>query len=336
MPWQKKSKPRKKAERVVKHKLPDGTIKEYRYAAYEAKPSLRRADNLSSMIDAYKDSPEWRRMKPVTKETYSLYLRPLDKIGGIDPTTLRRRDVMEIRDAISSSSGNGAANYFVTVTRQLFKWAIDRERVEINPASRIDKLETGHLPAWTQDQADIALRYLPEHLRRVVVLGMHTGQRRGDLCSMGWSAYDGQRIRLTQQKTDKPLVVPVHPDLKVELDSWRMRRTAAATTILTDHNGLPWTPRNLSTNMPNALRRIILPDGSKLPEHLNIHGLRKLAATNLAEAGCSTKEIAAVTGHETLAMVELYTKSADQERLATAAIHRLQTSNKNTKTQKTA
>jgi hypothetical protein len=31
-----------------------------------------------------------------------------------------------------------------------------------------------------------------------------------------------------------------------------------------------------------------------------------------------------ITGHRTLSMVELYTRSADQERLATAAVHRLQ------------
>jgi hypothetical protein len=47
--------------------------------------------------------------------------------------------------------------------------------------------------------------------------------------------------------------------------------------------------------------------------------------TNLAEAGCSAHEIAAITGHRSLALVSLYTASADQERMATAAIVRLQT-----------
>jgi integrase len=89
--------------------------------------------------------------------------------------------------------------------------------------------------------------------------------------------------------------------------------------------------------MKAGLGRIKVPEGQEeLPPNLNIHGLRKLAASNLAEAGCSTKEIAAITGHETLAMIELYTKSADQKRLATAAIHRLQTFTKLTNEQKIA
>jgi integrase len=64
-------------------------------------------------------------------------------------------------------------------------------------------------------------------------------------------------------------------------------------------------------------------------EHLQLkglvfHGLRKAAAVRLAEAGCSTHEIAAITGHETLAMVELYTKGAEQKRRAVAAIQKLE------------
>ncbi|GBQ44968.1 hypothetical protein AA11826_0761 [Komagataeibacter oboediens DSM 11826] len=63
----------------------------------------------------------------------------------------------------------------------------------------------------------------------------------------------------------------------------------------------------------------------KIPKGLNVHGLRKLAATLLAEAGCTTHEIAAITGHKTLAMVQHYTLSADQERLAKGAVNRMET-----------
>ncbi len=54
------------------------------------------------------------------------------------------------------------------------------------------------------------------------------------------------------------------------------------------------------------------------------HGLRKAAASKLAEAGCSTKEIAAITGHLTLQMVELYTREAEQKKLAKRAMRRFE------------
>jgi hypothetical protein len=59
-----------------------------------------------------------------------------------------------------------------------------------------------------------------------------------------------------------------------------------------------------------------------LPERCKAHGLRKAAARRLGEAGCSASEIAAITGHKTLAEVERYMRAADQERLARQAIQR--------------
>ena len=53
------------------------------------------------------------------------------------------------------------------------------------------------------------------------------------------------------------------------------------------------------------------------------HGLRKTAATRLADAGCTTKQMQAITGHATMREVERYTKAADQEKLAREAIARL-------------
>jgi hypothetical protein len=43
----------------------------------------------------------------------------------------------------------------------------------------------------------------------------------------------------------------------------------------------------------------------------------------LAEAGCSEKQIAAISGHKTLRMMQHYTQAADQERMARAAIEQL-------------
>jgi len=49
----------------------------------------------------------------------------------------------------------------------------------------------------------------------------------------------------------------------------------------------------------------------------------KAALTRLADAGCTTHELAAISGHKTLSEVERYTKGADQARLARAAMERI-------------
>ena len=56
-----------------------------------------------------------------------------------------------------------------------------------------------------------------------------------------------------------------------------------------------------------------------LSDKLSMHGLRKAAARRLAEAGCTTHEIASITGHKTLSEIERYTREAEQTRLARTA-----------------
>lgn len=303
----------RKAAKTVRHTLKDGTVKVYKYDRRAPKVTTRAADSTAELIASYQRSPEWHALAASTQIKYTIYLRPLQTLGHLSVTAWSRRDILTLRDAIATSRGHAAATAFVRTASALFSWAIDREWLEHSPVTRIKALPGGHLRAWTREEAAIAETMLPHHLARVVILARYTGQRRGDLCAMGWTAYDGASIRLVQQKTGAPLVLPVHPVLKTHLDTW----PRIAATILTNAHGRPWKPQDLSYALPAALGRIDLSDD------LNVHGLRKLAATELADAGCSVHEIAAITGHRTLSMVQLYTRSADQERLASAAIVRL-------------
>lgn len=308
------------AEHIVKRTLADGTVKEYRYARHRrTKPQPKAVDSIHALIEAYQCSPEWGGLADATKTQYELYLRPLFRVGHVPVDQVKRRDLKLVRDRIAKERGNGAAHGFVRAASALFSFAVDSDWIEASPATRLTKgLPRGHLRAWTPEEAQAALARLPEPLRRVVVLALYTGQRRGDLCALRWSAYDGQEIKLTQQKTKEPMVIPCHDALKAELDAWRKDAVAGIgeATILTDNKGKPWKPNLLSHYMPAALVRI------GLSNEINVHGIRKLAAANLAEAGCSTKEIAAITGHRTSAMVDFYTRSADQRKLAGAAIVR--------------
>jgi len=311
---QRSSKP--PAGRIVRKRLADGTVKVYRYAPYSA-PQKPAGDTIRAMLRAYEDSPEWRALTKATRAQYLIYLRPWLKVGEGSPRDVTRRQILEARDAMAKVRGTGAATGFGRVTSALFQWALDRGWVETNPAHRLRALPGGHLPAWTEAQIATAMAGLPEELRRVAVLALHTGQRRGDLCRMTWAAYDGATIRLRQAKTGRPMAIPAHPDLRAELDAWKAERGDSVLILRSPRTG-GWTPEHLSREMGKALVKAGLPAG------LNVHGLRKAAARRLAEAGCSALEIAAITGHLSLSMVQLYTASADQERLAGAAVRKLQ------------
>lgn len=302
-------------DRIERRTLADGTVKVYRYAAKTQKPS--DAKTVGRIISDWQRSPEWERLSKSTAVGYTRYIGPLyDAFKGVEFKTVRRRHLLDLRDMVAKKRGHGAAIAFCRAVSVLFKWAIDHEIVDSSPAVRMkEPLNRGTLPTWTLEQALIAENLLPQTYSRAVFLARHTAQRRGDLCRLRWSDYDGASLRLTQQKTKTPMVIPVVPELKMQLDEWK--REAVGLTILGYSNGRPINPDVLSVRLPALLAKIGLPKG------LNIHGLRKLAAVTLANAGCSVHEIAAMTGHKSLGMVQLYTAAADQQTLSKAAVFRL-------------
>jgi integrase len=58
-------------------------------------------------------------------------------------------------------------------------------------------------------------------------------------------------------------------------------------------------------------------------ENCSAHGLRKAAATRLAEAGATTQQIMAVTGHKSIGQVEVYTRDANRGALADAGMAKI-------------
>lgn len=296
-----------KADRVVRRTLANGTVKEYRYPRGKPQAARFGHDTIGALILAYKRSPEWLALAPASRATYAIYLRTLEADPHTRVPEVTRRHILDMRDALAVERGIGASTGFLRAASALFGWALDREWITTTPLYRVRPLQGGSLPAWTQEQAAQALRVLPEHLRRVVVLAWHTGQRRGDLVRLRWSDYDGRVLRLVQGKTGVALVLPVPAGLRAELDTWK--RDASTLTILADAGGKPWNATYLSSALGRALDRLGM-------RGLNVHGLRKLRATELADAGATTHEIAAITGHRTLGMVAHYTRDADQERLA--------------------
>lgn len=300
---------------VVRKRLADGSVREYHYPRHRPQSTRYGADSVAALVAAWKISPEWAALSPVTVSGYLTYLRDLERMGAVPAADVKRRDILAVRDAIAATRGNGAAQAFVRSAGAAFAWGVERGWVDVSPCHKIRRLKGGHLPEWSEEQISLALDKLPDYLRRAVLLALYTGQRRGDLCAVTWGQHDGATVRLRQGKTGKALAIPLHPVLRAEMAEWK--RAATSTHILTTRTGVPWIPTHLSQDLGRALVAIGFPPG------WNIHGLRKAAAARLADAGCTVHEIASITGHSSLALVALYTRRADQEKLANSAIGRL-------------
>lgn len=208
------------SDKVVRRRLADGSVKEYRY------PRRRRGPpTVGDVIAAYKDSYEWRRLKPSTKKAYGFALEEIREHENVLVAEIRRRHIKNMRDDLSDTPA--FANLVVAVWRNVLNQAVEDELVIANVAVGIKKLQTGEYVHWSEEQISYGLTNLTGSFWRLMVLGLYTGQRIGDCCRMTKADYDGSAIRVVQEKTGAKLWVEAHKDLRHELDSGAGPTTAS-------------------------------------------------------------------------------------------------------------
>ena len=182
-----------------------------------------------------------------------------------------------------------------------------------DPTERIKlpRYKTDGIHSWTEQEIEQfqSRHALGTRARLALALLLYTAQRRGDVIHMGRQHVRGGMISVHQKKTGTKLQIPVHPSLGKVLES----TAADHLTFLVTERGVPFSEAGFG----NWFRERC--DEAGLGR-CSAHGLRKAACRRLAEAGCSEKQIAALSGHISLSEVQRYTKAADQVRLAREAM----------------
>jgi integrase len=274
--------------------------------------------SLAWAIERFLASPLYNQRAETTKQNYR---RVLDQLRQSYGTGLLRdlepRHVRKIRNEIAAGSTT-AADLAMSLISALWEFGTEQLGLELdadptNGVKRVHKVAHEHEP-WPPELIERFLREARPSLRLAVKLALYTGQRRSDLVKMKWSQFwrdeKGRNwIEVRQQKTGTPLSIPCHGALRAELES--MPRVAE--TILIGERGRSLTGKSLGALVRRALREMGV-------NGYAIHGLRKNAAVALADAGCEVLEIAAITGHLKLEMVQHYSKRRDQRRHALSAI----------------
>ena len=127
--------------------------------------------------------------------------------------------------------------------------------------------------------------------RLAYALLLYTGQRVGDVARMRRADIVDGELHVIQEKTGAELHLPIVPDLERAMKAY----PANGLALIGAPNGRPMTRRGLSAMMRDAIKE------AGLPAKCVSHGLRKAAMRRLAEGGKTDKQIAAVSGHKTLA-----------------------------------
>ena len=290
----------------------------------DTRPKIERPGNgtLAALIASYKQDAAFKGLRDTTKAGYLSRLDTIQREHGARSVAGLNQERIETMLAAYDKRPASKLDTLKKL-RILIKHAMKKKWIGADPSSGIRRAKGGEVRAWTDDEIrQYENRWqIGTKQRTAFALMLFTGQRRSDVHRMTWRDIGPKtgRIKVIQQKTGVKIEVPLHRDLLVVLDKAQHNHVS----ILVTEWGKPFTVDGFSSFMRDAIR------AAGLPLDCQPHGLRKAAGRRLADAGCTTKQTMAVLGHKSLAEAERYTRDADQIRLATAAMSRLEEQTEN-------
>lgn len=256
------------------------------------------------VVDQYEKSDQYAKLSPGTTKYYKRFLSDIRVELGSFPFEAVDRAV--VKEFIERYEAKSAPRHCAAVWRNLFNTAMDKQIVKDNrardlrlpsPNRRTVVWERESMKRWlevcaTSDRAS--------SLEIAFYLLMYTAQRVGDVLSMTRFQYQDGVLKLRQQKTNKLVAVPAHPELKAKLDA--MLEANPCQTMLVDNNGKRMSYTRFLELFNDVKRRAGVED-------FQPRDMRRTAMVLMAEGGATEIQIAAVSGHtieQTRRILETY------------------------------
>ena len=252
----------------------------------------------------------WRRDPRVQSElsdsTKVSYRRTMDallaKNADKDVRHTTRQHVRDIHDKLADTPRK--ADHMLQVIRLLWNYGKEQLDWKIgeNPAANIGLFGKSRAfkpwPVWMIDAVSSA----PEDVQTAVELILGTGQRPNAAFGMRRSDFNSDEMWVVDEKGDDRFEVGCPPRLQAFVAALPNRGAHLLAKNLTQAKGYDAIERQFRK------WRSSLGDAAK---EYTLHGLRKLAIIELAQAGCSDALIQAVTG-QSAQTVAYYRKNADR------------------------
>jgi integrase len=310
---------------------------------YPTQPTIAAktlVNSLRWLVEKYYASAAFKDLEASTREVRRRLLDNLCQEARLEgqPGTLGtlpynipsdKIEVLRDRKADRVDSANGR----LKALRGLFTFAVADKSIPLkrNPAKEVTYLKSkkkGGFHTWSTEEVAIYLERHGPGTKARLALGiiLLSGQRRSDVVMFGRQHlrearfipenmrvfHSGRWLAFTQHKNRNrspvALTIPVLP----ELEHIIAESPCGALTFLETQFGKPFTANGFG----NWFRRRCNEAGLL---HCSAHGLRKAGATIAADNGATSHQLMAIFGWTTIKQAEIYTKKADQKRLAGVA-----------------
>ena len=266
----------------------------------------------------------YARYKSVTER----FLEYLGEKKTREINFITAHDVAEFRDQMAASHSTTTANINLKVLRTVFQDAIRQSLVEQNPASLVQAIRktagASKRRAFTLDELKRILDNASDEWRGIILVGLYTGQRLGDIALLCWNNVDltRQEIRFVAQKTGRVVILPIAPPLF----RWFLELATQddpSAPVFPNSYDIMQRQNGRVASLSNQFNRLLSDAGlvdkrthasagkgrssKRVMSALSFHCLRHTATSLLKNAGVSEAVAMDIIGHDSKLVSQNYT-----------------------------
>jgi len=278
---------------------------------------------------------------PTTGDKYSRaidsFIESLGSRAEVDISAITARDIVKFRDKLATHLSASTANLAVKIVRMALKDATADCLVSANVALGVRPVKSAEENAqrrpFTLPEIKRLLRAARSEWRGLILFGLYTGQRLGDIARLTWQNIDLSRaeLALVTRKTKRRVQIPIAAPLQAFLLQMSVSdnpkqplfsKAFATKRVSTLSNqfyailaeaGLVEARTHASGGKGRSSRRVF--------NELSFHALRHTATSLMKNAGVSPAIVQDIIGHQSPAISAHYTRIEEStKRLAVDAL----------------
>jgi integrase len=273
------------------------------------------------------------------EQTATSFLGYLGDRAALPIHSLERKEILSYRHTLLDRLSPKTVNHRIKTLRMIFEAAVRDRVITENPARYIKAARASTQPvrrAFELAEIRLVLAHADPEWQSIILFGLYTGQRLGDIARLEWRQIDSQKrlLSFVSAKTGRRLVIPIAAPLSDHLQKFasfgngpihprayssvvreggRVSSLSNQFASLLAAAGLRTKISHLETGRGHSRRRIA--------NELSFHSLRHTTVSLLKEASVPQAVVMELIGHRSPEISWAYTHvGVDALRQATSSI----------------
>lgn len=251
------------------------------------------------------------------------FLSSLGTKAEADLADLTRADVTSFRDALASRLAASSANVAVKIVRMAIKDAVIDGLIDTNVAIGVRPVKHRGAPnerrPFTLPELKRVLSKANDEWQGLILFGLYTGQRLGDIAFLTWQNLDLQQreISFASAKTGRRMLIPIAKPLMRFIekmpagDNPKQPLFPAASSVtrtgtLSNQFYDILVDAGLTKDRPHTAKKTGRSNKRNFNE-IGFHALRHTATSLMKNAGISPAIVQDIIGHDSAAISQHYT-----------------------------